>query len=149
MQRIVYVPPGGDLNLPDTCAAFALSPPYIIGSVKGTGGPELTVLSATVPGVDGVFIRGIRAESREVSCFIHVEGEGRRDMYQKRAELAGLLAPRAEAGMLYYTNDAGVRRIAAYPLTSPEFTDRLQNYNRAELKFFCPSPYWEIGRAHV
>lgn len=143
MQRIVYVPPGGKIELPDTCVEFSLSPPYIIGSVTGTGNPETTVISSSVPGVDGVFVHGIRAESREITCFVHVDGGSRQDMYRKRFELAKKLAPSQTPGTLYYTNDYTVKRIAAFPAASPSFTDRIQNYNRAELKFLCPSPYWE------
>lgn len=143
MQRIVYVPPGGNIELPSSCAEFSLSPPYIIGSVKGTGGAEASAITSTAPGVNGVFVHGVRMESREISCFIHVEGETRKDMYQKRFDLVKKLTPQVEPGLLYYTNDAEVKRIPAYPMGSPDFTDRLQNYNRAELKFMCPSPYWE------
>lgn len=143
MQRIVYVPPGGNLELPSTCVEFSLSPPYIVGTVKGTGGPEVSPVTSSVPGVDGVFVHALRMESREITCFIHIEGKSRKDMYQKRFELIKKLTPTVEPGMLYYTNDYTVKRILAYPISSPEFTDRLQNYNRAELKFLCPSPYWE------
>lgn len=143
MQRIIYVPPGGNIELPGTCVEFSLTPPYIIGSVTGTGGPETTVLSSSVPGVDGVFVHGIRAESREITCFIHVDGDDRKDMYRKRFELIRKLAPDQEPGMLYYANDYTAKRIAAYPQSSPSFTERIRNYNRAELRFLCPSPYWE------
>lgn len=143
MQRLVYVPPGGSIELPDTCVEFSLTPPYIIGSVTGTGGPETTVLSSSVPGVDGVFVHGIRAESREVTCFIHVDGDDRKDMYRKRFELVKKLTPGRAPGTLYYANDYTVKRIAAYPKSSPSFTERIRNYNRAELSFLCPSPYWE------
>ena len=143
MQRMVYVPPGGNVELPETCVEFSLAPPYIIGSVTGTGGPETTVISSSVPGVDGVFVHGIRTESREVTCFIHVDGEDRKDMYRKRFELIKKLTPGQEPGLLYYFNDYTVKRIAAFPQSSPSFTERIQNYNRAELRFLCPSPYWE------
>lgn len=143
MQRLVYVPPGGNIELPDTCVEFSLTPPYIIGSVTGTGGPETTVISSNVPGVDGMFVHGIRAESREVTCYIHVDGDDRRDMYRKRFELNKMLTPGQTPGMLYYTNDYTVKRIEAFPKSSPRYTDRIQNYNRAELIFLCPSPYWE------
>ena len=141
MQRMVYVPPGGNVELPETCVEFSLAPPYIIGSVTGTGGPETTVISSSVPGVDGVFVHGIRTESREVTCFIHVDGEDRKDMYRKRFELIKKLTPGQEPGLLYYFNDYTVKRIAAFPQSSPSFTERIQNYNRAELRFLCPSPY--------
>lgn len=143
MQRMIYVPPGGNLQLPATCVEFSLSPPYIVGTVKGIGGPEVSPVTSSVPGVDGVFVHSLRMESREITCFVHIEGKSRKEMYQRRFELAQKLAPKTEPGTLYYTNDYTVKRILAYPVSSPEFTERIQNYNRAELKFLCPSPYWE------
>ncbi len=143
MQSIVYVPPGGRYEDPATRVEFTLVPPYIIGSVSGTGAADTTVLSSSIPGIDGVYVHGVRAESREVSFFIHVDGESRRDMYRRRFELANMLAPRDQPGMLYYSNDYHTKRIAAIPVRSPNFTDRLQNYNKAEIAFLCPFPYWE------
>ena len=57
MQRMVYVPPGGNVELPETCVEFSLAPPYIIGSVTGTGGPETTVISSSVPVPPGKAIK--------------------------------------------------------------------------------------------
>lgn len=143
MQKIIYVPPEGDINRPETCAQLSLSPPYIIGSVTGTGGVETAVLSSSVPGVNGVYVQAIRAESREIKCYVHVKGDSRADMYRNRDLLISRLAPRETPGTLYYYNDYTVRRIQAIPTGSPSFTDRIHHYNRAELTFFCPSPYWE------
>lgn len=143
MQKLIYVPPMGDISRPETCAELSLASPYIIGSVTGTGGPEVTVLSSTVPGVDGAFVQGIRQETRQVKCFVHVKGENRADMYAKRFALAKLLAPTPEPGYLYYINDFTVQRIKAIPTSSPDFTDRIHDYSRAEITFYCPSPHWE------
>lgn len=143
MQRIIYVPPTGHIDQPETCAEFSLSPPYIIGSVFGTGNAETTVLSSAVPGVDGSFVQGLRIENRQITCFVHVQGAGRRQMYEERFRLAKLLAPSETPGYLYYANDFTMMRIQAIPVSSPTFTDRIKNYNRAELTFLCPSPYWE------
>ena len=143
MQKLIYVPPGGSLTKPDTCVELSLAPPYILGSVTGTGGPEVTVLSSTVPGADGAFVQGVRRESREVKCAVHVEGNNREDMYRKRARLAGLLAPSSAPGVLYYLNDYTTKRIAAIPTASPEFTGRVKDYCRADVTFFCPFPHWE------
>lgn len=143
MQQIIYVPPEGNYEIPDTCVTFALAPPYVIGSVSGTSGTEVSLISNTIPGVDGIYLHGVRTESREISFFIHVDGESRRDMYQKRFELIQKLAPRDTPGMLYYTNDYTTKRIAAIPLRCPDFTERIRNYNKAEISFLCPSPYWE------
>lgn len=143
MQKIIYVPPAGDINRPETCVEFSLTPPYIIGSVSGTGGADTTVISSTVPGVDGVFVQGIRTESRQITCFLHVKGDTRAQMYEERFRLAAMLAPAREPGTLYYFNDFRCLRIGAIPTSSPSFTDRFQNYNRAELTFLCPFPHWE------
>lgn len=143
MQRIVYVPPGKSLQDTDYCVVFELAPPYIIGSVSGTGGADNTIISNSVPGLDGVYVQGIRTESRVITCFIHVDGRDRKDMYDKRFTLIQRLAASDTPGMLYYYNDYTTMRIAAIPQSSPNFTDRIKNYNRADISFYCPSPYWE------
>ena len=143
MQKIIYVPPQGDIDIPSSRVEFSLTPPYIIGSVDGTSGVETTILSSSIPGIDGSYLQGIRTESRTVTCFIHVKGSDRKSMYEKRFALAKMLAPSSSPGWLYYFNDYKAMRIRAIPQTSPSFTERLHNYNRAELSFWCPSPYWE------
>lgn len=143
MQKIIYVPPGGSLDDTSARAEFSLTPPYIIGTVSGTGGAETTILSSAVPGLPGAYLQGVRAESRVISFFINVSGSGRKDMYENRFALVKLLTPRETPGTLYYTNDYKTLRIAAIPQTTPGFSERLENYNRAELSFWCPSPYFE------
>lgn len=143
MQRLLYVPPGGSIDMLETCVEFSLTPPYIIGSVSGTGGAESTIISTAIPGLDGVYVHGVRTESREITCFIHIKGDTREEMYRKRFELARELAISSTPGTLYYYNDFAAFRIQAFPISSPVFTDRISNYNRAELRFSCPSPYWE------
>ena len=66
MQRMVYVPPGGNVELPETCVEFSLAPPYIIGSVTGTGGPETTVISSSVPGAVSYTHLGGTAREKEL-----------------------------------------------------------------------------------
>ena len=143
MQKITYVPPGGSLENPSERVEFSLSPPYIFGTVSGISGADTTVLSTAVPGIDGALVQGIRTEPREISCSVYVKGEERKKMYENRFQLIQMLAPRKESGMLYYTNDYTTMRIEARPLNSPNFTERIMNYNQAELRFWCPFPYWE------
>lgn len=143
MQRLVYVPPGGSIDRPDTYAEISLASPYILGGVSGTGSAEHTVISSSIPGLDGVYIHGVRAESREISCDIHIKGNSREEMYRNRLALVRKLTASDQPGALYYYNDAVSMRIEAIPVSSPTFTNRTVNYNRAEIRFFCPSPYWE------
>ena len=143
MQQLTYVPPGGSFEDPERRVDLRLAPPYILGSLSGTGGPDVTVLSSSAPGVAGVLSAGIHPEPREISCTVHVRGEDRKDMYKNRFRLAQLLAPTEQEEELYYTNDYITLRIAARPLNAPEFASRIQNYNEAQLRFWCPFPYWE------
>lgn len=143
MQRIVYVPPKGSIDLPETCVELSLSPPYILGGVSGTGGVETSLISSAIPGLAGAYVHGVRTETREITCFVHVKGDTREEMYRRRFALARMLAVSDDPGTLYYYNDHASLRIPAYPLSSPSFTSRISNYNRAELRFLCPSPYWE------
>lgn len=143
MQQLTYVPPGGSYNDPERRVDLRLAPPYILGSVSGTGGPDITLLSSAAPGVAGAVSTGMHPEPREISCTVNVRGENRRDMYKNRFRLIQLLAPSEREGELYYTNDYATLRIAARPLNGPAFAARMQNYNEAEIRFWCPFPYWE------
>ena len=147
MQKIKYIPPWGTEEDTDTHVTLALAPPYIIGSPTGLSGLPATILSTIAPGLDGSIVNNIRLEDREIKTFIHIEGTSRQDMYTKRLELIDRLMPKRSKdfngpGTLYYTNDAGTYRIGAIPVNSPEPTGRIRNYNRCEIVFRCPNPYW-------
>ena len=147
MQRIKYIPPWGTEDDTSTHVVFDLVPPYIIGSPSGLSGVPTTVLSTSAPGLDGSIINNIRIEDREIKTFIHIDGKSRQDMYNKRIDLVDRLMPKRSKdfnglGTLFYTNDAGTFKIGAIPINSPEPTERIKNYNRCEIVFRCPNPYW-------
>ena len=142
MQKVIYVPPwdilGGEDNV-----ALRLAEPFILGTISGTSGTDVTVQSETIPGMDGVYVENVRTESAEITCEINVKGSSREEMYRQRFRLIRALTPKAEPGTLYYSNDYITLKTGAIPQSSPKFTGRIKNYNAAEVKFFCPVPCWE------
>lgn len=142
MQKVIYVPPwdslGGEYNV-----ALQLAEPFVLGTISGTGGADVTVQGESVPGMDGLYVEDVRMESREINCEINVRGNSREDMYRQRFRIIQALTPKSTPGTLYYSNDYITLKIKAIPQSSPQFTGRIKNYNSATVKFFCPSPAWE------
>jgi len=149
MQRVIYVPPWEDVTHPGAGVVFELAYPYLIGSPRGTGGVQADVITAASPLLPGKPVYNMALADRTITFYIHIKGKDRREMYAERKRLAGLLAPYNgvqwdRPGRLYYQNDDGVFWIDAIPIASPEFGDRvIKNYNRTELKFQCPDPFWK------
>ena len=138
MQRITYIPAGAESGI-----TFEEAYPFILAHVEGVGGAETTMISDTIPGVDGAHVYGIRTETREVKAKIHVRGAKRQDMYKLRFDAIRILAPTQTPGTLIYENDYISVKTPAYPANAADFTERLKNFNTAEIVFRCPSPFWE------
>lgn len=148
IQRVIYVPPWRNVSNPSEGVVFELAAPYIIGSPRGTGGADVKAITASAPLLSGLPVYNVTLADRTITFFIHIKGKTRQDMYAERKRLGGLLTPYNGAqwetpGRLYYQNDDGIYWIDAIPISSPEFGDRIKNYNRAELKFQCPDPAWK------
>ncbi len=139
MQRLIYVPPGYEYS---DGVVLGAEEPFVLSSVKGLGGVETSVMSSVVAGCPGNFYQGSRKEPRLVPCTLYVSGSGRRDMYRQRCRLIGMLAPTDQLGTLYYKNDYISVKIPAVAQTPPDFTERIKNYNKADIMFWCPSPDW-------
>lgn len=142
MQKLVYVPPGGNYNDAQKRVILTAGTPFILSTVTGVGGVEAEIISSEVVGVSGEYYQGCRREPRTPKCTVHVKGENRADMYAQRLRLIGLLTPKSELGTLYYQNDCISVKTAAVPQIPPDFTQRIRNYNKADITFYCPSPDW-------
>lgn len=142
-QKLIYVPPGGSSSDPSTCVTLEAADPYILSEIRGLGGVEANVISATVPGMDGAYLQNVRIEPREIPCTVYVRGRDRWEMYANRHNLIKLLTPSAKLGWLYYRNDYIFVRTQALPRLPPDFSERIRCYNKAEIAFWCPSPYWK------
>lgn len=142
MQEIVYVPPWDSLGGSDN-VVLHFGKPVILGTVSGTSGTDISTLSSSIPGMDGVYLNDIRVEPAEIKASVNVHGNSREEMYKNRFELIRCLTPKATPGTLYYQNDYISAKIGAVTESSPKFTERIKNYNAAEITFFCPSPFWE------
>ena len=138
MQKLIYVPPNSNEQVILTAAE-----PFILSSVSGLGGVESDVISSEVVGMDGVFYHGCKKTPRPIPCTVYVKGKNREDMYRQRLRIIGLLRAENDVGTLYYSNDYISVKIGAVPITPPDFNERLKNYNKADLKFWCPQPLWQ------
>lgn len=142
MQKVIYVPPWDSLGGSDN-VVLHFGRPVILGTVSGTCGTDTTVQSSNIPGMDGIYLNDIRVEPAEIKASVYIHGNSREEMYKNRFELIRRLTPKATPGTLYYQNDYISAKIGAVPESSPKFTERIKNYNAAEITFFCPSPFWE------
>lgn len=138
MQKLVYVPPNSNESVTLTAAE-----PFILSSVSGLGGVESDVISSEVVGMDGVFYHGCKKTPRPIPCTVYVKGKNREDMYRQRLKIIGLLRAENDVGTLYYSNDYISVKIGAVPIIPPDFAERIKNYNKADLKFWCPQPLWQ------
>lgn len=146
MQALIYVPPGGDYAKPDTCVELAFKDGYILSTVQNLGAVERTLITEDIPGVDGTHVQGVRVEPKDIPCSVYVHGIDRKDMYRKRFELISKLSGKDE-GWLYYSNDYIMVRIKAIPVLPGNFTERVANYNKCDIKFHCADPYWQSTQA--
>ena len=135
MRKLIYVPPNTNESVTLTAAE-----PFILSTVSGLGGVENSMIYSEVVGMDGVFYHGSKKEPREIPCTVYVKGKNREDMYRQRLKIIGLLRASNGMGALYYSNDCISVKIGAVPRVPPDFVERIKNYNKADLKFFCPSP---------
>ncbi|MEF2919324.1 MAG: phage tail family protein [Acutalibacteraceae bacterium] len=142
MQQLKYVKPGGSGENENDYLVLRFGEPYILESLSGVSGVEKTIVSSEVAGVDGVIVHNVRTEPRVVNATAYVYGKDRHEMYKNRQRLISILANTEEAGRLYYTNDNITVVIDAYPMLPGDFTDRIKNYNKCTIKFYCPFPHW-------
>ncbi len=142
MQQLKYVIPNGNPDNPDDCVILKFSTPYILETIKGVSGTEKTIISSELAGVDGNAVHHIRAEPRVIDTTAFVYGNTRQEMYHNRLKLISLLSNTKQAGTLYYSNDYITVMIEAYPQLSGDFSERIKNYNKCTVKFYCPYPFW-------
>ena len=147
MQRITYVPPWEDPGNLSKGVVMGLQYPYIIGSPRGIGGVETNLTKDSSPYVSGAPVHGVTLGGREITYFIHIRGATRQEMYQERKRLCAAMVPFNgrhwdKPGRLYYENDAGRYWIPAIPTKSPDPQERLLHYNKANISFYCPDPFF-------
>ncbi len=136
------MPPNGSYDRPSSCVELALKEGYILSSVLNVGAVERTVISEEIPGIDGVHVLAQRREPRELPCTVYVHGSDRADMYRRRLELINRLSGGSE-GWLYYKNDYITVRARAIPILPANFTERVAEYNKCDIKFYCADPNWQ------
>lgn len=142
MQQLKYVIPNGNPENVDDCVILKFAEPYILETLEGVSGLEKTIISSELAGVDGNAVHHIRDEPRIVNATAYVHGSTREEMYKNRLKLISALSNTKQAGTLYYINDFITVMIEAYPQLSGDFKERIKNYNKCTVKFYCPYPYW-------
>ena len=123
--------------------------PYVLEEVKGTGSVPRTVGSISGVYQDGATATGIRRDHREVDIKFHIFGTTRKDLYQLREKLLGVLAAYKAFGederraKLFYENDHGAWWTWAIPLDIEDFGKRIINaHGSIPLTFWCESANW-------
>lgn len=142
MQKLIYVPPGTDIEDTQKCIKLTAEYPFLLSSVSGLGGVETNIISSEIVGMNGEYFHGCRRSPRPIKCKIWVKGKNRSDMYAQRMKAIGILSSN-EQGILYYENDIISVKIQAMPKIPPDFNERICNYNSANVEFYCCSPDWE------
>lgn len=142
MQKVIYVPPWDTLGGEDN-VILHFGEPVILGTVSGTSGTDVNIISSKIPGMDGEYLHDVKLESGEIKAQVNVYGKDRREMYENRFKLIRCLTAKSSPGTVYYYNDYISAKIGAIPQSSPKFTDRVRNYNEADITFFTPNPHWE------
>lgn len=142
MQQLKYVIPNGNPESLEDCVILKFANPYILETLEGVSGLEKTIIASELAGVDGEAVHHIRTEPRYVKATAYVQGSTREDMYRNRLKLITALSNTSQAGTLYYINDHITVMIKAYPQLPGDFTERIKNYNKCSMKFYCPDPHW-------
>lgn len=143
MQKIIYVPPGGNFEDAQKRVVLGAEEPFILASVSGLGGGEADIISSETVGMDGEVYHGTHIPPRFVKCAVSIKGQNRADLYAERMRLAGLLRPQgSQKGDLYYENDHVSVKIKAVPKVSGDFEKRIKLYLSSDIEFYCPNPYW-------
>lgn len=137
MQKIIYFPPGAVRGV-----ELAPKRPFIFSQIKGISGVESDVISSNVVGMQGSVYHGIKKPPRVIDCTVYVSGNTGREMYKNRTALIGLLRPQNTAGTAYYYNDYISVKTAAVPILPGDFSERISNYNKADIRLWCPDPDW-------
>lgn len=144
MQRLTYT------NLRGQVLDLFSNPPYILGSVKGTGLPEQDIMTSKGAAQPGSTVRGMLRKERFVEAEFSVLAKDRAELYELRQRLSALLATQAvyvaacqRMGRLIYENDIGQWWCYAVPDGAPREVKRFQNtYPAMSLTFRCGDPYW-------
>ena len=142
MQSLVFVPPNGNYDRLYNCVELALKDGYILSTVSNVGAVEHDIIGEEIPGIDGVHVLGQRRGPRELPCTVYVHGTDRENMYRRRFELINSLSGTGE-GWLYYKNDYITVRTRGIPILPADFKERIENYNKCDIKFYCADPNWQ------
>lgn|GEM_PF-2781826 len=139
MRRLKFISSRGE-------ADFTLDrpTPFVFEDLRGSGKPEILILSSQSSAQDGETLDGAFYEPREMDFSGYVYGEDQYTMYQRLQQLNAVIGSK-EPLRIEYTNDYGSYWIAGV-VTDPLDEDaRMQingHYKPVSLTIHCPDPVW-------
>lgn len=125
-------------------AAFTLDKPtpYVFKDLRGSGKPEILLLTTQGSTQDGESYDEAYYEPREMEFDGYVYGLDQYTMYQRLQQLNAVIGSKAPL-RIEYTNDAGSYYIAGTVTDPPDEDARIQlngHYKPISLKIHCPDP---------
>lgn len=140
-------PSGGVIFLSDWQRGWVMQP-----GPKGLDMPAYAMATDESPGIDGVAVRQVRAQAKEIVLPIAFWADDSRAAYlTRRRDLIRRLNPKRGPGTISITQaDGSTRSIAVYytgGMEGDESRDAAgMRWCMTVLTFTCPSPYW-LGEA--
>ncbi len=141
MQKLTYI------NLSNEQAVFC-GAPYVLSKIGGLGLPELEFQSIRGAYQQGDTALSFRRQKRMLTVTLHIMGNSRAELYQRRMALLRVLSPDKAArgdsrAVLIYENDNGRYMTYAVPDGGLDAQGRtLDTQPNVKLNFRCESPYW-------
>ena len=118
--------------------------PYVFKDLRGTGKPEILLLTSQSSTQDGETQDEAYYEPREMEFEGYVYGEDQLTMYQRLQELNAVIGSKAPL-RVEYTNDYGSYYIAAMVTDPLEEDARVQlngHYKPVSMTIHCSDPAW-------
>lgn len=127
-------------------AAFTLDKPtpYVFRDLRGTGKPEILLLTSQSSNQDGETLHDAFYEPREMDFLGYVYGEDQYTMYQRLRELNAVIGGK-KLLRIEYVNDYGSYYITGIVTDPPEEDARIRingHYKPISLTIHCPDPIW-------
>lgn len=141
MQKLTYI------NLLNEQIVFC-GAPYVLEKIGGLGMADIDVKTLRGAYQQGDSTAAVMRGARTVTVNIHLFGDSREDMYQKRMQMLGILSPQrafdgTQRAIIIYENDYGRWQTYAIPESGLEASARIMNVQPSmKITFRCERPYW-------
>lgn len=140
MERLIFINSRGE------SITLGKSPPYILQTIEGLGGPSTDVQMQKSPFQDGQVYLDTLLEERTIDFDVAILANTPEELYQRRAELVRVFNAKLGPGILRYEYYGNVREIEATVETAPIFPagsgSKGYTFQIARFSLVCPSPFW-------